>query len=155
METSEKTLPEYLLDDARRELVVKDCVGLIDGEVQKKKGVSGFAIRGAYKVVKRLDGGRMIPKATNDLLPDFAKALEPFHKAFRDGGRQGSFRSFAAGREGEFAEALLAVTDGKAEHAKNAVMRKLYFKLRPRAKRDLEGSIPGVTEVMDKHARDA
>ncbi len=148
------TLPEHLLDEGKRALVVKDCVAVIDAEVAKKRGVSGLAIRGAYKVVKKLDGGRMIPKATNDLLPDFAKALEPFHKEYREGGRQGSFCGFASGREGEFADALLGVTDGKAEHAKNAVMRKIYFKLRPRAKRDLEGSIPAVTEVMDKHTRD-
>ena len=65
-----KTLPDHLLDEVKRALVVTDCVAIIDSEVQKKKGVTGFAIKSAYKIVKKMEGGKMIPNAVNDLLPE-------------------------------------------------------------------------------------
>ena len=145
------TLPERLLADGVRPAVVADCEKLIDDEVQKKKGVSGLAIKGGYKVVKRLDGGTFVAKAVNDLLPEFAVALEPFHAQHRAAGH-GTFLAFATGREGELSDALLGVTDGKAEHAKNKVLKNIYYKLRPSAKRNLEASLPALARVIDVHA---
>lgn len=145
------TLPEVLLEDARRQTVVGDCITLIDSEVARRRGVTGLAIKGGYKVVKKLDGGRMLPKAVNDLLPEFADAFEPFHSEFRTGDAA-SFTTFGVGRESDLANALLAITDGKAEHAKNRVLKKVYFKLRPRAQNNLEESMPAVLQLVDTHA---
>ena len=149
--TPAMTLPDVLLSDERRQAVVADCVTLIDSEVARRTGVTGLAIKGVYKMVKRLDGGRMVPKAVNDLLPEFAEAFEPFHADFRSSSSP-SFAAFTAGREGELAEALLAITDEKAKHAKNKVMKKGYNKLRPTGKGQLEDAMPGVVKVVDQHA---
>ena len=146
------TLPEHLLHPEKKALVVKDCVTLIDHEVAKKSGISGLAIKGGYAVAKKLDGGQMVPKAVNDLLPDFSHALEPFHATFRASG-VGTFETWTHGKEGDLAEALLAVTDGKARHAKNKVLKGIYERLRPSAKRNLEASIGALAAVMDKHTK--
>ena len=148
-----KTLPDHLLDEVKRALVVTDCVAIIDSEVQKKKGVTGFAIKSAYKIVKKMEGGKMIPNAVNDLLPEFAAAVEPFHADYRTSGSATPFDQWTAGKEPELADALLGVTDTRAERAKNRVLKKLYFKLRPKAHRDLQSSIPAVADVMDRHSR--
>ncbi len=146
------TLPESLLDPQRRPDVVRDCVALVDSEVERKSGISGFAIKQGYKVVKKLDHGHMVPKAVNDLLPDFAAALEPMHARFRADGR-GTFASFMLGKEPEAADSLLAVTDGKAQHAKNAVLKGIYNQLRPTAKRNLEASVGALAGVIDRYAK--
>ncbi len=145
------TLPEVLLDDERRSSVVTDCVTLLDSEVAKKSGVSGFAIKGGYKVVRRLDGGRMVPKAINDLLPEFCEAWEPFHAEYREGADT-SFAGYAAGKETTLGNALLAITDAKAVHARNKVLKKVYTKLRPTALRNIEISLPAVATLVDKYA---
>ena len=144
------TLPDVLLSEEKRAAVVQDCTQLIHREVQRRKGVSGFAIKSGFKVVSKLDGGQMVPKAVNDLLPDFATAIEPFHADFR-AGKSESFHAFATGREVEFADALLGITDEKAQHAKNNVLKKLYAKLRPTAQRQLADSIPAVAGLIDRH----
>jgi hypothetical protein len=144
------TLPEVLLSEDRRQAVVADCVKLIDAEVAKRKGVSGFAIKSGYKMAAKLDGGMMVPKAVNDLLPEFAEAFEPFHAEFREGSAQ-RFADWASGREDDLANALLGITDEKARHAKNAVLKKVYSKLRPMAQRNLAESIPAVNLLIDRH----
>ena len=145
------TLPEILLSDERREEVVRDCVNLVDTEVGRRKGVSGFAIRNGYKMVKKLNGGKMIPTAVNDLLPEFAVAIEPFHAAYRSTNST-SFASYISGREGELSDALLSITDEKAQHAQNRVLKGVYDKLRPTAKRNLDESMPEVARLLDRHA---
>lgn len=145
------TLPEVLLDEERRKDVVADCQTVLEAEVARKSGMSGLAIKGGYKVVKRLDRGRMVPKAINDLLPEFCDAWEPHHAEYR-GGAADSFAQYASGRETELAEALLAITDGKAEHAKNQVLKKVYYKLRPTAVRNIELALPEVARLVDRYA---
>ncbi|MFT7624664.1 MAG: hypothetical protein ACI9WU_003853 [Myxococcota bacterium] len=145
------TLPQVLLDDERRQAVVADCQKVLESEVGSKGGVSGFAIKAGYKVVRKLDGGRLVPKAINDLLPEFCDAWEPFHADYRAGG-QGTFQSFSRGKETAMANALLAITDGKAVHARNQVLKKVYTKLRPMAVRNIEDAMPRVTGLVDQHA---
>lgn len=144
------TLPDVLTDDDRRAALVADCVNLLDSEVGRKKGMTGLAIKGGYKVVKKLDGGRMVPKAINDLLPEFCAAWEPYHLKYRESDAQ-NFASWGVGKEHDLAEALLAITDGKADHAKNKVLKKVYVKLRPNASKNIVDALPGVTRLVDQY----
>ena len=150
VEPRSMTLPELLLSDERRADIVRDCVQLVDSEVARRRGVSGFALRNGYKMVKKLQGGRMIPTAVNDLLPDFATAMEPFHAEYRATGG-GSFAQFMRGKEGGLSDALLRITDEKAHHAENRVLKGVYEKLRPTAKKNLDESMPEVTKLIDRH----
>jgi len=50
------------------------------------------------------------------------------------------------------AEALLSVTDGKADNAKSSVVRGTYKKLRPSAKQHVQAAVPGLAAVLEKHA---
>ncbi len=145
------TLPEVLLDDERRQSVVSDCQRVLESEVASKRGVSGLAIKGGYKVVAKLDGGKLVPKAINDLLPEFCEAWEPYHAEYR-AGDDPSFAAYSQGREETLAEALLAITDGKATHAKNQVLKKVYYKLRPTAVRNIVDALPRVTALVDQYA---
>jgi hypothetical protein len=52
---------------------------------------------------------------------------------------------------GEAAEALLGITDQRAQRAKNQVVRTAYEKLRPMAKKHTEAAIPRVGKMIAKH----
>jgi hypothetical protein len=145
------TLAEQLLTNEQRPRVVADCVRLIESEVASKSGFSGLAIKGGFKVARRLDKGNLVPRAVNDLLPEFIEAMEPFYAEFVADG-SGDFAAFCRGREDAMANALLAVTDGKARHARNQVLKGVYSKLRPSAVRNITAALPGLAKIVAKHA---
>src|SRR5271163_2634287 len=113
------TLPEVLTSDAKQASVVDDCCALIDAEVKDKGGISGLAIKAGYGAVKGVKPG-FVRTVVTDLLPEFAKALEPvWMDAKKDSKAVGPY--FAA-NTARVADALLAITDAKAQRAKSAVV---------------------------------
>ena len=145
------TLPELLLDEQRRREFVADCERVLDEEAASKSGVTGLAIKGGYKVVKKLDGGRMVPQTIDDLLPELCEAWEPFHAEYRKGAAQ-SFEAYSRGHEEALANALLAITDGKAAHTQNKVLKKVYTRLRPIALKQIVAALPRGTRLVDQYA---
>ena len=51
------TLLEKLPLPDKREQIVDDCCRLLDGEVRKKGGMSGLAVKAGYKVLKSIKPG--------------------------------------------------------------------------------------------------
>jgi hypothetical protein len=49
-------------------------------------------------------------------------------------------------------EALLAITDGRAQRAKNQAVKGTYEKLRPTAKKHVEAAVPRIGRLVAKHA---
>src|SRR4051794_8591208 len=80
------SLKETLLDAAKRDGVIDDCLTLIDQEVAGKGGLTGLAVKGAYAVVKKIKPG-FVREVVVGLLPDFVARLEPYYRDWRkDGG---------------------------------------------------------------------
>ena len=148
-----QTLPEIVADRTQRARLVTDTVQLIDAEVQRKGGLTGMALKTGYAVVSRLQGGKMIERAVNMLLPEFAVAIEPLHASFRASGSHGPFRDFLAQRPAEATNALLAITDEKARQTDNSVLKKTYEKLRPTAVKHVQEALPGLGDLVDRHTR--
>lgn len=142
------------LEAADRTRLIADTVSLIDSEVQRKRGVSGFAIRNGYKVVKKLKNGRMIEKAVNMLLDDFTGAIAPLHDTYREAGASGSFATYLQQHDDEAANALLAITDDKATRAESKVIKKTYNALRPQAVGHVKEALPGLGRMIDQYTRD-
>lgn len=139
------------LNTIDRSLVIDDAVKLIDSEVASKRGFSGAALKGGYKVVKKLKSGRMIEVAVDHLLDDFTGALSELYEDFLESD-ESKFEVFLAGREDAAANALLTITDDKVEGAENRIIIKTYKKLRGSAKPHVEDAIPGVGRLIDTHA---
>src|SRR5262249_37764362 len=76
LEVSVGKLEELLTAPERRKNVVADCVRLIDQEVDARTGLSGLAIKGAYRVAKAVRSG-FVDDAVDRLLPRFLAQLEP------------------------------------------------------------------------------
>ena len=88
------------------------------------------------------------------MLQEFAEALEPLHAA-AIAGVEGSGPSLAQAFEGhllshrdETADALLSVTDGRAQRAKNRTLKKTYEKLRGVAQGHVTAAVPGLARTL-------
>lgn len=145
-------LKTVLTDASRREQVIRDAEALLDSEVDSKGGLSGLAIKGAFKVVKGARPG-MIHDVVDGLLDDFARRLDPIYQdhATKGGGR--SLQDYFSSRKGEIADALLGITDDRARVTRHATLKKAYEGLRPQGKKHVEDAVPGIARLIDKHAR--
>ncbi len=143
------TLAEKLLAPAVRPKVVADSARVIDEEVASKGGLTGIAIKGAYAVVKAIKAG-IIPETVDALIDDFVAKLEPFYAAWSK--TPGiSFAAHLEQRTGEVADALLSITDARAQRSKNATLRKAYEKLRPLGKKQVEAALPRVARMVNPY----
>lgn len=146
---AEVTLRSLLLDDAsKRPRLLTDCERLIDDEVSAKGGLSGVAIKGAYKVVCKIKPG-MIREAMDHLVDEFVDRLEPlFAEHLAAGGEPKGFNAFLDKNASRAADALLGVTDDRAKRAKNKTLKGAYDKLRPQAKKHVVDAIPGAGRMF-------
>lgn len=144
-----ETLVEVLKDPVRTRAVVADGARMIDAEVASRGGLSGMALKAGYKTVKALKPG-IIEEALGMLLPEFAPALDPH---FAKGVASGDVRAYFTAHADAIADALLAVTDGRRQRSKNAVIRRAYDGLRPQAKKHTSEAMPRVAELVKRHVK--
>jgi hypothetical protein len=142
------TLPEILTDEAKKPEIVAACCQLIDAEVKDKGGISGLAIKAGYGAVKGIKPG-FVEHAVSDLLPEFAKALEPLYEDAKTQNKPVS--DFFAANSSRVADALLAITDAKAARAKSGVAKGAYEKLRGTAKKNVEAAAPRLGKMIEKY----
>ncbi len=145
------SLDDLLTAPARRPAVLSACEDLIEREVQARTGVSGMAIKAGYKVVRAIKPG-IVRELVDAMLPEFARALDPFYARAREqAGAAGLADAWRQGLRAEgdaAAEALLAVTDRRAERAKNRALKKTYARLRPSAKAQVLAAIPNLADTL-------
>ncbi len=143
------TLPEVLTNEAKKTEVIEDCCALIDAEVKDKGGLSGLAIKAGYGAVKGIKPG-FIKQAVTDMLPEFAKALDPLFQESK--GQDKPIGDFFAQNSTRAADALLTITDARAGRVKSGVVKGTYDKLRGSAKKNVEAAIPRLGKMVEKYA---
>ena len=144
------TLQEILLGPDTRPKVIADCYALIQEEISDKSGVSGTAVKVAYKTVNTFMPGH-IRTMVGKLLPDMVDQLEPFWAGFSSSGGSG-FGDYLAKRGGEVAQALLSVTDARAGSSGRPTIVKAYGSIRGSAARHIEAALPRVGDLVLKYA---
>ena len=143
------SLSDVLLDDSKKPAVVDDCVALIDAEVKDKGGISGLAIKAGYGAVKGIKPG-FIKQAVSDMLPDFAKALDATYQDAKSQNKP--VADFFMANAERVADALLSITDARAERVKSGVVKGTYEKLRGTAKKNVEAAVPRLGKMVEKYA---
>lgn len=143
-------LNETLLADPRKPAVTADVHALIDAEVAEKKGASGLTVRGGYAAVKKASP-TVVNDAVDRLLPAFFAELEPFWQEFKASGT-GTFADFLTARGDAVAEALLSVTDDRAERSSRKAVKKVYDTMRGGAKKNVIEALPRLGALIEKHA---
>lgn len=144
------TLTELLTKPEKRQRVIDDCALLIDEEVARKGGLSGFAIKAAFATVKAVKPG-FIREAIDHMLDDFARRLEPFYESHQKEPTRPLPDHFVS-HSSAVADALLGITDERSQRAKNPTVKKAYEKLRPSAKKHVEEAVPGIGRLVAKHS---
>jgi hypothetical protein len=145
-----QTMQDVIADHAKRSTLIEDCVRLIDDEVQNKSGLTGIAVKTAYKVVKGLKPG-FISDAVDGLIDDFSARLQPIATEAQE--KDTSVSAYFVEHRSRVADALLGITDKRAERSTHKVVKGSYSKLRPTAKKHVEEAVPGVGKLVEKYVR--
>ena len=143
-------LDQILLTPDVQPHVVADCLTLIEQEVSGKSGISGAAVKLAYKTAKTFAKGYLHSTVEN-LLPDFVPALEPYWADFAASGAAG-FGDYLVKRSDEVAEALLAVTDARAKISERPVIIRAYGTVRGGAAKNIIAALPATGALVEKYA---
>lgn len=142
-------LNDVLNDEASKASIIEDVVRLIDGEVANQKGLSGVAVKAGYKLVQGVKPG-FVRNVVQALLPEFAAVLEPIREQALAEGQTVS--GYFAAHSQEIAEALLVVTDGRAQKSDHGSVKGAYTKLRGSARKNVESAVPGLGAIIEKYA---
>ncbi len=144
------TLQEILLAPDTQPQVTTDCYTLLEQELSDKSGVSGTAVKLAYKTVNTFMPGH-VRFMVGALIPDMVVKLDPFWAEFRTSGGS-EFGDHLAKRGDEVAEALLTVTDARAAASGRPAVIKAYRSVRGSAVKHVQAALPRVGDLVMKHA---
>ena len=144
------TLQEILLAPETRPQVVSDCQALIEQQVSDVSGISGAAVKIAYKTVNTFMPGH-VRHMVESLLPEMVEKLEPFWADFSASGGS-AFGDYLAKHGDEVSEALLSVTDARGAASERPTIVKAYNKVRPSAAKHVTAALPGVGALVQKYA---
>jgi hypothetical protein len=145
-----KELKNIISEPAKRRAVIADCVDLVNAEVKSKTGLGGIAVKAAFAVVKALKP-RILEESVDNMLDEFVDAMQPLYAKYQEAGSSGTLEGYLNGHASEMADGLLAITDRRAERAKNRTLANAYRKLRPKGKTHVELAASGIGRVLDKH----
>lgn len=147
-----KELKTLVSDSSKRPTIVRDCVHLIEEEVQSKGGLTGIAVKTAYKVVKAVKP-TMIENAVDGLLDDFVDKLQPYFAEWQIAGASGTLEAFFRGKSDRIAESLLKITDDRAAKSTHKTLVSAYNTLRPKGKEHVVAAVPGIGRTLDRHVK--
>jgi hypothetical protein len=142
------SLKEQLGSGEKRQQVIEDAIKVLDAEVADKGGLTGLAVKGGYKVVQGVRPG-FVRDVVTGLLDDFLDSVDPIYQEAKQKSRPAG--AYLLENKGRVAEALLGVTDRKAQRAEGMI-KKAYDKLRPLAKGQVEAAAPRLAQLLEKHA---
>lgn len=144
------TLHQIMLAPDTRPRVIADCRILIEQEVSGLSGVSGAAVKLAYKTVNAFMPGH-IHYMVESLLPSMVDELQPYWADFSAAGRP-EFGDYLAAYGTEVSDALLSVTDARAAASSRPTIIKAYGAVRGRAGKHVEAALPQVGALVQKYA---
>jgi hypothetical protein len=144
------TLQEILLAPDTKPKVIDDCYALIQQQVSEMSGISGTAIKLAYKTVTTFAAGH-VRFMVESLLPEMVAKLDPYWSDFTTSG-SAEFGDYLAKRGEEVADALLSVTDARATASDRPIIIRAYNSVRGNAAKHVESALPAVADLARKYA---
>ncbi len=144
------SLQQILLTPENQPHVIDDCVQLIDQEMATKGGVSGTAVKLAYKTANTFASG-YVRGMVETLAPEMIVKLQPFWDDFSASGA-GDFGDYLVKHGEEASEALLSVTDAHAEISTRPTIQKAYRAVRGGASKHVTMALPALGALVQKYA---
>lgn len=143
------TLQEILLAPETRPKVLADCGALIDQRLKEMSGISGTAVKLAYKTIVTFAPSH-IKYMIEQLLPGIVDKLQPYWADFNAAGGS-EFGDYLAKRGDEVSESLLSVTDARAEASNRPTVIKAYRTVRGGAAKHVQAALPDVGALVQKY----
>jgi hypothetical protein len=150
MTTAAATLQEILLAPDTQPKVIDDCCALIEQEVKSLSGISGTAVKIAYKTVITFASDH-VRYMVETLLPNLVDKLQPYWADFNTSGGA-VFGDYLAKNGDQVSQDLLSVTDARAEASDRPVIIKAYRSVRASAGKHIEAALPRVGELVTKYS---
>lgn len=147
--TMAASLTEQMAPPQKRNALIDDALSVLDEEVNDKSGLSGVAVKTAFKLIKGIQPG-FLRKVVDKLLDDFLEKTDPIYQSAISAGL--SPGGHVVKEKATLSSALLSVTDRRAEKAESDMVRKTYAKLRPTAQKHVEAAAPRLAKLLDRHA---
>ncbi len=144
------TLQEILLAPETKPKVLADTDTLIEQELAEKSGVSGTAVKLAYKAITSFAPGYYRARL-EEILPQVVDKLESYWADFRAAGGA-SFGDYLAKRAEEVSESLLSITDAMADQSERPAIIKAYRSVRSGAAKHVEAALPRMGDLVQKYA---
>lgn len=141
------TLASILADPARRARFVREGAAVVEAEVASKGGMTGLALKAGFRAVRGLRPG-IVEELLDMLLPHFAPALEPL---VAQAVASGDVPHWFGGHAEELADAMLSVTDARAERSDQALLRSTYRSLRGQARVHTVQAMPSVGRLLQPY----
>jgi hypothetical protein len=139
-------LGDLTKDAAVQASIVKDCDQLIADQVSQKGGVSGMAIKTAYRVVKGI-GPTYIQGAIGRML---SPTLEALDQIWQEAMESGNPVVYLEAHRDRTADLILSVTDHRIQYTSGPIIG-VYNKLRKSVKGDVEAAIPELADILYRH----
>jgi hypothetical protein len=143
------SLVEVLKDPTKRTAVLDDCEILLNAEVSSKRGLTGVGVKAAFKALKAVKPG-MIRHTLDDLVDELAAKVDPFWIQCQE--QSANPQTFFTTNKVAIANALLGITDGRAERSKFPTIVRAYKTLRPKAIQYIGDAMPRFSQLVSKHA---
>jgi hypothetical protein len=143
------SLREQVGSGDKRNALIADACQVLDQEVGDKGGLSGLAIKGAYKIIQGIRP-TFVRDTVNNLLDDFLDAVDPVYQEAAE--KKQPAGNYLRANVSRVATALLKVTDGRAARVDNQMVKKTYEKLRPSAEKQVEAAAPRLASLLERHA---
>jgi hypothetical protein len=144
------TLHEMLLAPDVEPKVVTDVLALVDNELASKSGISGTAVKVAFKAITAFAPG-YYQETVASMVPDMVDQLAPFWADFQVSG-SADFGDYLAKRGDEVGPALLTVTDAMRDRSGRATVVKAYSAVRNGAGKHIEAALPNLGVMVQKYA---
>ncbi|MDA0267195.1 MAG: hypothetical protein O2890_10400 [Cyanobacteria bacterium] len=139
-------LSKIIQDPSVKASIVADCTELMETQVNAKSGITGLALKAAYRVAKSV-GASYIPGAVGRLLPALFEVLEPI---WEEGVAAGDPVDYLAQNRSRTADTLLSLTDKRAQNSPPLV-KSTYNKMRQSVQGDVEAAIPELAKIIGQH----
>ncbi|MBD2138712.1 hypothetical protein H6F32_14220 [Anabaena sp. FACHB-1237] len=142
-------LIDGLSDNHKKQILVDDCINLLETQVAAMGGISGLAIKAGYAAVKGISPD-YCAGAIARLLPEFLMAFED---KWQDAVGSGDAVTYLVKNSDSTADVLLSLTDKRIEKSSNSSLKAVYGKLRKSAKKHVEEAVPSLAKVIDNYSK--
>lgn len=139
------SLSQKLLDPGVRPALTEALAADIDTEVQGLSGLSGAAIKTAYKSATKVKADA-VTRGVDSMLPKLCEAMQPYW----DGKGDQSFAAHLQQNSSSAADTVLEIADAEVKNADNAAVTKMYGGLRGKAKGYVEEALPRLATTIER-----